>query len=324
MDTGTLIKRGFSIWWQHKALWIFGMLLVLTGRGSGISFNFNFEPDSLATVPAETIFRNLRAIGLSDTSPEAVVSWLITVSVVVLIAGIILTLVIGNLVEAAAIWQTDQANQGGQIDLAASFANGLRRLGTLIGVDLILLSPMLIPLIILIGSTIAIAVNVITMIGDGPGVDMLIGSVIAWLAVFICVGLIVFIYGIFLSLLRPLAARACVMEALGPVASLKRSWQLLRRQIGTVLVIWLITVGVGVVYALPVGTLTGIALLTSGANPLTNIGLWLSVTFALNLIFGVLIGGLINSLFVSLWTVAYRQWMSADTIARPLAVSFGD
>ncbi|MDW8404320.1 hypothetical protein [Chloroflexus sp.] len=309
MDIGALLKRGFAVWWRYKVLWALGILLALVGRGGyGVTVNFGVaEPGQ---PPDQEAIQILLAFIPDDLTPETVTGWVLSLALILLVGWLVM-LFVGSIVEGAAIVQTDLLDQRSQFDLSSSFAAGLSRMVPLALMDLLLAVPSLvvaIGILILFASLIA---STLEVYNSGPAASMLVSGIFVILASMICLAIPLSIWGLFLAVFRPLAARACVLEGHGPVASIKRGWQILRRNLGQAIIVWLVTLGIGIVYSLPVGAIAASLLLATSANPVTSFGAWLVITVLFNLIFAVILGGLLASLNVTLWTVGYRQWTTA-------------
>lgn len=306
METSALLKRGFAVWWRYKVLWALGMLLAVVGRGGyGVTINTG------VTQPSErfedSVIQTVLAFVPDNVTPETVTGWLMSLGLLLLVIWVVL-LFIGSVVEGAVIVQTDALAQRGQFDLNGSFAAGINRMVPLALMDLLLSIPSLVVGIGVFAAFAGLVSSAVEVATAGPSASMLELAVTLMLGVVLCLLLPIGLWGLFLAVFRPLAARACVLEGQGPVASIKRGWQVLRRNLGQAIVVWLVTFGIGLVYSLPVGAIAGIVLLATSASLLTSFSTWLIVIVLLNLIFAVIVGGLLTSLNVVLWTVGYRQW----------------
>lgn len=312
METSALLKRGFAVWWRYKVLWGLGILLALVGRG-GYGLTINVGVSDPGQPPDEAVSQLLLAFIPDNLTPDTVMGWVLSLGLIALVVWLVM-LFVGGIVEGAAIVQTDLLDQRGQFDLSSSFAAGISRMVPLALMDLILAIPSLvvgIGVFAAFAGLVSIAVEVATV---GPSASMLDLAVPLMLGVVLCLLLPIGLWGLFLAVFRPLAARACVLEGQGPVASIKRGWQVLRRNLGQAVVVWLVTFGIGLVYSLPVGAIAGVLLVATSANPVTSFGAWLVITVLFNLIFAVILGGLLVSLNVALWTVGYRQWTMAAPV----------
>ncbi|WP_298406811.1 hypothetical protein [uncultured Chloroflexus sp.] len=306
MEIGALLKRGFAVWWRYKVLWALGMLLAVVGRGGyGVTINTG------VTQPSErledSVIQTVLAFVPDNVTPETVTGWLVSLGVILLVVWVVL-LFVGSIVEGAAIVQTDALAQRGQFDLNGSFVAGISRMVPLALMDLLLAIPSLVVGIGVFAAFAGLVSSAVEVATGGPSASMLELAMMLMLGVVLCLLLPIGLWGLFLAVFRPLAARACVLEGQGPVASIKRGWQVLRRNLGQAIVVWLVTFGIGLVYSIPVGAITGMVLFATDANPLTSFSAWLVIIGLLNLIFAVIVGGLLTSLNVVLWTVGYRQW----------------
>ncbi|MFN3374172.1 MAG: hypothetical protein ACK44M_11450 [Chloroflexus sp.] len=318
METSALLKRGFAVWWRYKVLWGLGMLLAVVGRGGyGVTINTGtLQPSERLE---DTAIQSVLAVIPDNITPETVTGWLASLGLILLAIWVVL-LFVGSIVESATIVQTDALAQRGQFDLNGSFAAGVSRMVPLALMDLILAIPGLVVGIGIFAAFAGLVSSAVEIATAGPSASMLGLAVTLMLGVVLCLLLPIGLWGLFLAVFRPLAARACVLERQGPVASIKRGWQVLRRNLGQAIVIWLVTFGIGLIYSVPVGAIAGMVLFATDANLLTSLSAWLVIIGLLNLIFAVIVGGLLTSLNVTLWTVGYRQWtMAAPTMQQVYA-----
>ncbi|PMP79746.1 MAG: hypothetical protein C0184_09735 [Chloroflexus aggregans] len=160
-------------------------------------------------------------------------------------------LFIGSIVEGAAIVQTVLLDQRGQFDLSNSFAVGVSRMTSLALMDLLLVLPVLVVWIGILVAFGAVVASVLTMASDGLSASMLGLGVLTILGLIICLAIPILLWSLFFAVFRPL-------EGQGPVAGIKRGWQVLRRNLGQAVVVWLVTFGIGLVYSLPVGAIGGV------------------------------------------------------------------
>jgi hypothetical protein len=117
-----------------------------------------------------------------------------------------------------------------------------------------------------------------------------------------------------LSVLWRLAVRACVLEGYGVRQSIARAWAMLREHLGSLALVWLILLGVGVgvtiVIGLPlalVAMLLGtVALLTVLVSPLLPLALAL-IGGLLTWLVGAAFRGVVETFTSAVWTLAYRE-----------------
>ena len=194
--------------------------------------SINVVPLVLMFVSAGVVGGVTAASGVLDTLNESseppvgtIVSLLAAATV-----GLVLLWIVSLLIQAANVHVFGQSALGRKTTARRALATGLRRVPALFGVWLILFLVIGVPALLLIGGMIALiaasdeaAIGLIAFFAAMPLV------VLAWLA------------------LMPRLAftpYAVVLERLGPVAALKRSWALTRgrfwRTLGTVLVITIV------------------------------------------------------------------------------------
>jgi hypothetical protein len=121
-------------------------------------------------------------------------------------------------------------------------------------------------------------------------------------------------YGIYLSFLNRLGARAAVLEQVGAKASIVRAHRLLRKRLGRVLLVWLLSIAtafaLGVCMAIPLAILVVPAfLLGFGAYASGSPLLWLASAAVSLIIFAValVVGGFVAAQTSTYWTLAFRR-----------------
>jgi hypothetical protein len=137
------------------------------------------------------------------------------------------------------------------------------------------------------------------------------------IACFIPLALLGAALGIVLGLIGRLAIRACVIEGLGTLASIGRSWGLFRRNLGPTLLLWLLMAILGLVLSalLGVPSLALLLPITSGLASHGFAGIPALAVIGLviyGLVVNVGIGGALTSLSATIWTLFYRSLLERE------------
>lgn len=330
MDHIKILKRAFSITWNYRALWVFGILLALTSASGGSSgggggnggVQYNFGPSG-------------RWPDISVSTE--VITALIIAGVTLLCLALVLT-VVGTVAryvaETALIRMVDQHEATGEKPgVRQGFRLGWSRaalrlflmdfaigVGALI-IFLLMLAVAAVPLVVwLTESTVARVLGTVLSVGLGVAV------------VFVAI-----VVAIVLSLLFQFFHRAVVLENLGVVDGVRRGWQLMRQRLGDVVVMGLILFGLGlawVIVLIPVVFLLLLVAAVLGGLPALLVGAvvslvaegavpWIAAAVVgipvFLLVMGVpltFLGGLAETFQSSTWTLTYRELLALEA-ARP-------
>ncbi len=304
MDYGKLVSDSWRITWNNKFLWVLGFLAALTSvsssGNSGRTVSERFES--------------------GDISPEMVTTvggamfLLICVGFAI---GIILMLVSlaanGGLISAVA-----RLDDGEKVTLGEAFGAGTQAIFRLFGVSFLLWLPfvLLIILATVIGIVGAGGIAAASDLANNlDGLVAALGIVIVCL-VALCCALIPL--GIVVSVINEFALRGVMLRGLGVIDSIRHGWQIIRANLGEVIVLMLILFGVGLAYGILVGVImlplgllffVPVAVMASGGSIPDMGGVVLLIGGGLCL--GIL-GAVLNSVIVT-WrsaaiTLAYRQF----------------
>jgi len=317
MDYGKILRKSWDIIWNHKFMMFLGFLAALGsgasggGSGGGGNSGYTFDGSEFETLPqmTENIGAILAAAG-------------------VLLLGLICFLIVLGLI----LWLLRLTAQAGLIDAAArldagekvsfggAMSAGWHKLGRMIGLNLVLFGVFVI--IGIVGALIlagAIGASFAGAATGGEDMAALLGSIgVGFIALFCCLFCVLFILGIVVSILYPFAQRAAVLEDMGVIASIKRGWQVIKENLGEVIILLLIFLMLGFV----VGVITLAIFIPVAAVSFAPVGLRLfggggiealDVVLATGgLLCMVLLGAVINAVFVSFrstaFTLAYGEF----------------
>ena len=313
MNHTKVLKRAWHIVWSYRALWVFGFILALTAGGRGSS--------------SGRVANNWGQYS-TDRIPPEVVSTLIAIGIglACLIVLLIIVAAIARYVAATALIRMvdDHEETGQKRSVRQGFRMGWSRAAwRLFLIDL------------LIGLPVAAAFILLFLLAAAPLLLWATESKAAGAlgtATTVGLGLLVVLAAIvvaaILSVLKPFFRRVCVLQQMGVVESIRQGYAVVRQNLKDVVLMWLITVGLRIGWAIlmiPVvlllllvsGVLGGaLALLAGGLTGLAFEGAapWI-VAGAMGLPVFILVlaaplaflGGLFEVFLSSTWTLTYRE-----------------
>lgn len=321
MDHLKVLKRAWEITWRYRVLWVFGIILALTtsrgGGDGGAQYSFGREDFSLPggqfnlpEIPPE-IVGTLVAVGIG------LACLILILMVVFLVAHYVAQTALIRLVD-------DHEETGEKRRVRQGFRLGWSRSAwRLFLIDLVVGLPVVLAFILLF--LLALAPLLLWTTGSrGAG---MIGTVTAIGLVLLFI-LLAIVVAVVLSLLMRFFRRACALEELGVIESIRQGFGVVRAHLKDVAIMWLIMVGVGLalgvvmivvvllllILAVVLGGLP--ALLVGGLASLFSEGVvpWIVaiavgvpiffLVFAVPLLF---VGGLIEVFKSSVWTLTYRE-----------------
>lgn len=362
MDHGKVLTRAWHMLWRYRALWVFGVILALTTtswsaaslfkdneprneRPGRILLNYRHQRDYLSPRPGEIVlqydppddvsfvvpFRN-RAGNLEvrtfPVRPELVASLVFLVAAFLgfLALAIVAGRVARYVAETALIRMADEHEATGE---RRGLWQGLR-LGwsraawRLFLIDLVVDVPAVLAFILLF----LLVLSPLLLWVQGSVVAGVLGTLATGTSFFVvlCAAIVA---GAVLTLLKRFFRRACVLEGLGVVDSLRQGLTVVRGHLRDVGVMWLVMLAIGLgwpILMVPVVLLlVGAALLLGGGAALLAGGLasliaagaavpWIAggvvgiPVFLLALVLPLLLlGGLREVFQSSTWTLTYRE-----------------
>jgi hypothetical protein len=364
MDYGKVFKRSWHMVTRYRALWIFGIVLGLVTFSWEVALiggldNENQYPPKLTitTLEGETFHdaleRMLRAerdkaqrelsIALRELDQlftrEMGRRFLIDVVTVLIVLGIafVVTLIVTKFAryvsEAALIRMVgNYEDTGERRGVWQGLRLGLSRTAwRLFVIDLVIDIPLILAILALFA--LAFTPLVFGLRSSAPGTlittSLLSGGLLA------AVVALAMLASLLLSVLKRFFRQACALEDLGPIASIRRGWAVVRHRPADVLVMWLIMMGIalgwGILIALSFLVLFPLLILfifvggVAGALPAYLIFLLSSlfVDGALPILLAIIVGlpifilvmltpwwclgGLMEVFSSSAWTLTYRE-----------------
>lgn len=235
---GEVLSRAWQIIWKHKVLWIFGVFAGCS-RGGGGSANVGSEGGGFGPGgdrPFPDIQRFFEQIGqwINDNP------WVVAVAVVLILILVILGVFLGTIGRIGLIRGTYQAEQGMErLIFGELFSESMPYFWRVLGLSLLIVLTLLIVFLILLiplvaFSALTFGVGLICLI---PILCLLIP--LSWA----------------LTVVIEQANVAIVLENLGIRDGLRRGWEVVRANVGTMIVMTLIlfigSAVVGIVLAIP-------------------------------------------------------------------------
>jgi hypothetical protein len=325
MDHLKVLKRAWEITWRYRVLWVFGIIVALTtarsSRGPQYSFNGeDFAPGGefpLPAIPPE-VSSILIAIGVG----------LACVIVILIIASVVARYV----AETALIRMVDDYEETGEKrSVRQGFRLGWSRTALrLFLIDLLIGLPTALAFILLFALALA-PLLLWTTKSTAAGV---VGTVATIGLGFLFV-LLAIVVGIVLSLLMHFFRRACALEELGVIESIRQGFDFVRQHLKDVGIMWLIMVGLGLgwmILMIPVTILLVVVGAMVGGFPALLVGGLASLFFegavpwilaaAVGIpIFilvvavpGLFLGGLAEVFKSSVWTLTYRELRALESL----------
>jgi hypothetical protein len=319
MDYIKVLNRAWHLVWRYRVLWVFGVILALTtggGFGSGLRSSFNRED-----------FERGGRFRLEQISPE-VVSTLIAVGiglVCLILILIVVTTIARYVAETALIRMVDDHEETGERRSARQgFRMGWSRTALrLFLIDLLISLPTVLVFILLF----VLAAAPLLLWATGSKAAGAIGTLAA-IGLILLVVLLAIVVGVVLSLLFKFFFRACALEELGVIESIRHGYRMVRRHLKDAVVMWLIMASLTIgwvlvmipvailvfILALALGGLPGLlagglaSLVSEGAVPWI-VGAAVGVPIFLLALVAPLafLGGLWEVFKSSVWTLTYRE-----------------
>lgn len=315
MDYGKIVTRAFEITRKHRALWVFGILLVLFGGGGGGgNANFNFPSGGGGDLP--------RLPTLSSEVWQIItilVIALVCFAVVWLLLSIVLRFVcraalIGLVQELEAEQKTPTVKRG--------FSIGAEHFWRLLGIALVINIPLAIISLVIVGiALLPLLMTIVPLITTGGrrAPDELIAIALSGgalsLVLICCAALLLLALNLVIQPFYQFITRACVIQKIGVMDSIRAGYRIVRANLGKVAVLYILAIGIGIGFGLlmiPVvllllGIAAGVGFavyaVAQSVTPAVIVAVIVGIPMFLLLIF---ISGLYATFESTYWTLGYR------------------
>ena len=366
LDISKILKRSWHILWNYRTLWIFGFILALAMGGNNFGNNNRYSANDgnnnnqqpgiqapgdweglRGNTPSEKLNDAFRQVneGIQQLRAEYPVEFRMGISaaialVIVILIFSIVTAILRYVAETATIRMVDEYEQ---TDVKVGFRQGWkygwsRASWRLFLINLVVHIPALVLFVIL-----GLVAWWIISAALGGVESALINSLVAGIGLSFLFIFITAILMVVLLLLRDFAWRMAVLEGTGVMESLQLAISLVKRNWKSVGLMWLVMIGIRIVWAIAffilifplliVSILTAVggvlvaivpSLLTAGVASLFSapdywpwifaliIGLPFFFVVTFSPIF--LVGGWGQTYQSSVWTLTYRELKSLDVV----------
>jgi len=341
MDHVKVLKRAWHILWNYRALWIFGIILALTTTSWAAERLYEYDGDRdgrrvVLELPQD-MQKELDELNelLNEGIPSGVKSTIIAVGIG-LACGILFLYLVTKIAryvsEAALIRMVDDSEETGeQHSVRQGLRMGWSRIAwRLFLIDLLINIPVAVAFVLLF--LVALAPLLLWATKSTPAGA--IGTVAAIGLFFLSIFLVIIVSAV-LSLLKRFFRRACAMDELGVIESIRQGYAVVRQNLKDVGLMWLIMVGVSLGYQIliipVVLLLVGIGAVLGGVPALmvgglttsllggaTSVLLALAVGIPIFLLVLVaplaFLGGLREVFQSSSWTLTYRELRALEDL----------
>jgi hypothetical protein len=307
MDYSRLLGDALSLTWRHRFLWLLGLF---GGTGTcSPSFNYNLPslPDSGRGQPGGRLDFDPRAERMLAEAlawVQANVGLLVAIGLGLLVLFLVL-LAIHFIAEGALISALGWLAAGERASLGTAWGVGLQLAWRYVGLWLLGLA-----IGVAIVGVVAIAVGALVLVGQSAqGLAVALGVLLGLVGILLAIPFFIAAYIVFLY-----AERGIAVDGLGTLGAVERGIGLLRARLGPSLLLWLISLAVGIAAAIGVAIVVVIALVpvvAVGVGSYFAFGLsptLIGVGIVLGLVaFAVLLAVLavVNTFTAAYWTLGY-------------------
>ena len=249
MDYGEVLSKAWKIAWKFKVLWIFG-ILASCGQSRGGNFNFNnsFQTNgngfsnSTPNLPPAMMDQLYRFAHLFDN--PAFIWKFVAVVVAVVCVIVLVEIFLGTMGRIGLIKGSAEADAGAEkLTFGGLWKESTPYFWRVFWLSFLIGTPFVIAFIAI---AIGFAVAIIPLAGHSPNLSVFL-ILLPVLCILLCV---IFILAIILGFISTQAERAIVLEDKSLLDGFKRGWEVLTKNLGPILIIWLITVVIGIVAAI--------------------------------------------------------------------------
>jgi hypothetical protein len=316
MDYGNLLSRAWRIVWNNKFLLVLGFLAALGSGGGngggGPNVNFGGRDFDLPPGTADNIDRFVSQFG-------PLFAGLICLGVVL---GIVLWLV-RLVAQAGLISAASRIDAGEKVTLGEAFSAGTSKLGRMVGINVLMYGPFTLLGLIAAGFGIITAGTAVLnemSVGGPRDIEGLLGGMSIIIFCVICLLCLLLPLLLVVTAIYPFAQRGAVLNDLGVIDSIRHGWNVLRANLGEIILLIVIFVVIGIAFGvvlaiifIPLAFLalgpTIIGMVSSG-----NVGVVEVATAAFGFICLGLLAAALNSVVVAFRstavTLAYQQFVA--------------
>jgi hypothetical protein len=313
MDFGEVLTKAWKIVWKFKVLWIFG-IFAGCGTRSGGSFNggsgvrSNGTPGQIPNLPPGLEDNLFKFIHFFD-NPAVIVGFISLFCVIILLA-----IFLGIMGRIGLIKGAQAADAGAEhLSFGELWMSGLHYFWRILGLSLLIGSPIILFYLALVFGGLLIFLAYVSKSGGssfGASAPALV-ALLPVLCVFVC---LIFVLAIVIGFLAPQAERAILIENEGVISGLRRGWNVLTKNLGPIIIIWFITVvigvAVGILVALPLLIIlvpAFIAFMAGGNDPSFTPLIIAGLCVVAYIPVSMLANGILTAYLESVWTLTFLR-----------------
>jgi hypothetical protein len=304
MDIGSVLSRAWRTVWRHKVLWIFGILAGCSGAGGNAgNFRTSYRGGELPP-EAQRFFDQFGQI------PDWQIALFVSILILIILVFVLLAIFLGTIGRIGLIQGAAQVDRGAaRLSFGELFSQSLPYFWRVFGLNL------------LVGLATFLVVILLVLFGV-LGSILTLGIAAICLIPLVCLAVPV---GWLVNVVVEQASIAIVLEKRGIIDGLQRGWEVVRNNLGPIIVMGLILfIGVGLIggfiVALPVALIVAPAILgtLSEAPRAANTG-WLLFGLCLVAYLPVLLvlNGILSSFIETAWTYTFLDLTRRGTLPQP-------
>ena len=347
IDPIKVLKRAWHILWNYRILWLFGLILAMTtgggngGGGGNSGYRFSGGNGNQTGGNIDRWFQEFFR-PLNQMPEQQLINILIWIGVGLLCFFLVIGIIFAiarYVSETAVIRMVDEYEAS---ELKVGFRQGWKYGWSRTSWRLFLINLLVsLPAILLMLFFLLLGIGVYFLASGGSEFAKVTG-IVAGIGLFFLLLFVVILLEVVLKLLREFFWRVCALENAGVMESLKRGFELVKRNWQSVGLMWLVMIGLGIgmaiamiilffiliplyiVMAIPAVIVAGIpALIVFG---ITNLFLSTPLAAIVALIIGlplffmvafsplVLLGAWVQVFKSSVWTLTYRELLVLDDL----------
>jgi hypothetical protein len=333
IDLGEIITKSWKITWKFKVLWIFG---ILSGCVSSNQGNFNFNGGNSGGSGGnngtgdgnEQLPDFLRQF--QNMNPEQAVREFLGQYMAIIVGVILLLCVLwflfyflGLMGKVGLIKGAGKADAGAEsMSFGELWTESLPYFWRMFGLSLIIgLPSFILVVVLLVGLGLGAYTAITGDVSQGGMIAVFAGLVGAFVLLVCCFSLVMLVVGLIVEQ----SYNAIVLEDRGLLESLGRGWEVFRKNVLSVIVVGLVQWVMGLVISIAeaiVGLIIAIPFILvvifavannaqlateAGKGTIAALILTICCMAALLVPFSLLVSGIQNTYFQSMWTLTYRR-----------------
>jgi len=323
MDYGEVLSKAWKIVWKFKVLWIFG-ILAGCGQSRGGNYNFNnsfrtgngFSGSTPNLPPA--MMAPLERFARLFENPTFLWQF-VAVAIAVICVVALVEIFLGTIGRIGLIKGSAEADAGAEtLTFGGLWKESLPYFWRVFWLSFLIGAPFAVAIIAVVVSFI---VALIPIVRNNP--DATSASTILILLPILCVLFcVIIILALILGFISTQAERAIVLEDKSILDGFRRGWEVLTKNIGPILIVWLITAAIGlvagIVIALPLLVVMlplVIAFIANANSANFSFTPWIAAFVCIICVYAPvswLANGILMTYLQSVWTLTYIR------ITRPI------